>query len=273
MRCFPTPFGHLPTAASILATQARGARARAGGMRKGRGDEERDVQHPRAAEPADQPALGRSRLETTERAETSIELSGPREDEARIQQRGNDRHRARAEEALRPRRRPRLVVSAPGGARVDVNTASADVRGRGASARSRSTRPRVTSPCDSRRPPGGEHRERRPEGRHRRRRPARQLRVGRHHHRRGRGRRQGATASGDIVIRSVVQGRIDIQSASGDVEVGIRRGSKVFIDASSTSGDMSSDLDITDAPPSESDGPNIDFRARTMSGDVKVRRA
>jgi hypothetical protein len=81
------------------------------------------------------------------------------------------------------------------------------------------------------------------------------------------------TASGDIVIRSAVQGKIDITSASGDVEVGIRPGSKVFIDASSMSGDMSSELDVTDAPPPESDGPNIDFRARTMSGDVLVRRA
>jgi DUF4097 and DUF4098 domain-containing protein YvlB len=80
------------------------------------------------------------------------------------------------------------------------------------------------------------------------------------------------TASGDIRIRSALQGKIDINSASGDVEVGIRRGSKVFIDASSMSGDMSSELDVTDTP-SESDGPSIDFRARTMSGDVTVRRA
>jgi len=81
------------------------------------------------------------------------------------------------------------------------------------------------------------------------------------------------TASGDIVIKSAVRGKIDITSASGDVEVGIRPGSKVFIDASSMSGDMSSELDVTDAPPpSDSNAPNIDFRARTMSGDVTVRR-
>jgi hypothetical protein len=38
------------------------------------------------------------------------------------------------------------------------------------------------------------------------------------------------------------------------------------------SGDMSSELEMTDAPASDSEGPSIDFRARTMSGDVTVRR-
>jgi DUF4097 and DUF4098 domain-containing protein YvlB len=80
------------------------------------------------------------------------------------------------------------------------------------------------------------------------------------------------TASGDIVLRSAVQGKVDITSASGDVELGVRRGSKVYIDASSMSGDMSSELDVSDTPP-DSDGPTLDFRARTMSGDVTVRRA
>jgi Toastrack DUF4097 len=80
------------------------------------------------------------------------------------------------------------------------------------------------------------------------------------------------TASGDIEIRSAVRGKIDVTSASGDVEVGIRKGSNVFIDASSMSGEMSSELDVSDTP-SDSDGPHIDFRARTMSGDVVVRRA
>jgi DUF4097 and DUF4098 domain-containing protein YvlB len=80
------------------------------------------------------------------------------------------------------------------------------------------------------------------------------------------------TASGDVELRSVVRGKVDVQSASGDVQVGIRQGSTVYIDASSMSGDMTSELGISDTPP-ESDGPAVDFRARTMSGDVTVRRA
>ena len=80
------------------------------------------------------------------------------------------------------------------------------------------------------------------------------------------------TASGDVELRCVVRGKVEVQSASGDVQVGIRQGSTVYIDASSMSGDMTSELGISDTPP-ESDGPAVDFRARTMSGDVTVRRA
>lgn len=80
------------------------------------------------------------------------------------------------------------------------------------------------------------------------------------------------TASGDVELRSVVRGKVEVQSASGDVLVGIRQGSSVYIDASSMSGDMSSELPVSDTPPA-SDGPAVDFRARTMSGDVTVRRA
>ena len=36
---------------------------------------------------------------------------------------------------------------------------------------------------------------------------------------------------------------------------------------------MSSELDVTDAPRPRRTARNIDFRARTMSGDVTVRRA
>ena len=80
------------------------------------------------------------------------------------------------------------------------------------------------------------------------------------------------TASGDVELLSVVRGKVEVQSASGDVMVGIRQGSSVYIDASSMSGDMSSELEVSDASP-VSDGPSVDFRARTMSGDVVIRRA
>jgi hypothetical protein len=80
------------------------------------------------------------------------------------------------------------------------------------------------------------------------------------------------TASGDQKIQSASSGKLELQSASGEVEVGIRRGSKVWIDASSMSGDSTSELELSDVP-SESDGPTVELRARTMSGDITVRRA
>ena len=80
------------------------------------------------------------------------------------------------------------------------------------------------------------------------------------------------TASGDVEVGSVRQGEVVLQTASGDIDVGIRRGSKVFIDARSMSGETSSDLEMTDAPP-EGDGPLVEVKAIAMSGDVSVRRA
>ena len=48
------------------------------------------------------------------------------------------------------------------------------------------------------------------------------------------------TASGDQRVESVASGRVTMQSASGDQHVGIRRGTRVHIDAKTMSGDTSS---------------------------------
>ena len=56
------------------------------------------------------------------------------------------------------------------------------------------------------------------------------------------------------------------------VRVGIRRGSRVFIDARSMSGDVESELDVGDEPFAD-DGPLVQLEVTTMSGDVEVVRA
>lgn len=80
------------------------------------------------------------------------------------------------------------------------------------------------------------------------------------------------TASGDQKVGSVVRGEVALQSASGDIEVGIARGSSVYVDAHSASGDMHSELELADDLP-EGEGPLVELRAATMSGDVRVVRA
>ena len=80
------------------------------------------------------------------------------------------------------------------------------------------------------------------------------------------------TASGDQRIDSVTAGRVELTSASGDVRVGIRRGSGVWIDVRSASGDVESELEVGDEPADE-DGPRVDLRVITMSGDVELVRA
>jgi hypothetical protein len=82
------------------------------------------------------------------------------------------------------------------------------------------------------------------------------------------------TASGDIDLRSVTRGEIRLNSASGDIDVGIAKGSRLWVDAQSLSGDTSSELELESGEPVQTDeGPLIELRAVTMSGDISVRRA
>lgn len=80
------------------------------------------------------------------------------------------------------------------------------------------------------------------------------------------------TASGDLRIGSVAAGRIALTSASGDQQVGVRSGSRVHLDVKTMSGDASSDLDVRDRP-LEGSGPQVEIRATSMSGDIRIHRA
>jgi DUF4097 and DUF4098 domain-containing protein YvlB len=82
-----------------------------------------------------------------------------------------------------------------------------------------------------------------------------------------------STASGDVELRAVARGRVELRSASGDVEIGIAKGSNVWVDARSMSGDMSSEVELGDTEPSGDEGPLVEVRAVSMSGDVKILRA
>ncbi len=83
------------------------------------------------------------------------------------------------------------------------------------------------------------------------------------------------TVSGDQRIEAVVEGVVEAHSVSGDILVGVRRGSRVYVDVNTISGSTSSELDLGDAPAEESDdeGPLVELRAKTVSGDVSVVRA
>jgi DUF4097 and DUF4098 domain-containing protein YvlB len=80
------------------------------------------------------------------------------------------------------------------------------------------------------------------------------------------------SASGDQTVGSVVEGKVDVKTASGDIKVGIREGSTLWVDARSRSGEVRSELPVSDLPP-EGDAPHVELRANSMSGDITVVRA
>jgi DUF4097 and DUF4098 domain-containing protein YvlB len=80
------------------------------------------------------------------------------------------------------------------------------------------------------------------------------------------------TASGDMVIGAIAEGSVDVKSASGDVRIGIKEGSRLFVDARSLSGDTTSEIELGGAEPG-SGGPLVEVMGTTMSGDIRIVRA
>jgi hypothetical protein len=80
------------------------------------------------------------------------------------------------------------------------------------------------------------------------------------------------SVSGDQDHGAVMQGIVAAHSVSGDVTIAVRRGSKAFLDCTTVSGDTTSELELTsDAPAGE--GPLVEIRAKTVSGDIRITRA
>jgi hypothetical protein len=77
------------------------------------------------------------------------------------------------------------------------------------------------------------------------------------------------TASGDVWIAQASGRRAEVKSASGDISVAVARGIGVYLDLSSVSGTVSSDLE----PAEENGGADLTLQCRTISGDVQVLRA
>jgi Putative adhesin len=80
------------------------------------------------------------------------------------------------------------------------------------------------------------------------------------------------SVSGDQDHGAVMQGVVAAHSVSGDVTIAVRRGSKAFLDCTTVSGDTTSELELTAEAPA-SDGPLVEIRAKTVSGDIRITRA
>jgi DUF4097 and DUF4098 domain-containing protein YvlB len=79
------------------------------------------------------------------------------------------------------------------------------------------------------------------------------------------------TANGNVRIGEVVRGAIVLETAAGELEVGIREGTAAWLDVSSHYGRVRNSLDEAGSP--EKSDATVEVRARTSYGDINIRRA
>jgi hypothetical protein len=79
------------------------------------------------------------------------------------------------------------------------------------------------------------------------------------------------TAHGTLRVADVARGTVELETAYGAIEVGIRAGTAAWLDVSSSSGQVRNTLAAADAPERTEDAVRI--HARTRYGNIDVRRA
>jgi Putative adhesin len=78
------------------------------------------------------------------------------------------------------------------------------------------------------------------------------------------------TASGDVRVDSIVTGLADVSSISGDITLAVVPGATVYLDISTLSGHVSSELDSSADAERE---PELTLTCQTLSGDIRITRA
>jgi len=83
-----------------------------------------------------------------------------------------------------------------------------------------------------------------------------------------------STTSGNIDLKAISGGDVRAKSVSGDVRIGVARGTRTWVDASSVSGRLESELGLEDqAPLGEAGEAVVPLHVKTVSGDVSIVRA
>jgi DUF4097 and DUF4098 domain-containing protein YvlB len=78
-----------------------------------------------------------------------------------------------------------------------------------------------------------------------------------------------SSASGDITVRDAVHGRLKLSSSSGNIAVGVRKGTLVWLDLTTVSGRTSSDLTAEEPADSAGEQP-LAVTVRTVSGNITL---
>jgi DUF4097 and DUF4098 domain-containing protein YvlB len=79
------------------------------------------------------------------------------------------------------------------------------------------------------------------------------------------------TAHGTVRVDEIARGTVQLETAYGAIEVGVREGTAAWLDVSSGSGQVRNALTVSDAPGKTED--TVEVRARTKYGTIDIRRA
>jgi hypothetical protein len=79
------------------------------------------------------------------------------------------------------------------------------------------------------------------------------------------------TANGAVRIGEVVRGSVELGTAYGELEVGIREGTAALLDVRSSYGSVRNSLKASDGP--EPSDQTVELRARTSFGDIVIHRS
>ncbi|WP_327113026.1 DUF4097 domain-containing protein [Nocardia sp. NBC_01730] len=80
------------------------------------------------------------------------------------------------------------------------------------------------------------------------------------------------TANGAIRVGEVARGSVVLETATGDLEIGIGAGASAWLDVKTNFGQVRNALDETAKPP-EKTGEKVEVRAHTGFGDITIQRA
>jgi len=79
------------------------------------------------------------------------------------------------------------------------------------------------------------------------------------------------SANGNVRVGDVVSGAIVLETAAGEVEVGIHEGTAAYLDVKTQAGNVRSSLQASNPP--QPSGSTVEVRARTSYGDIVITRA
>ncbi len=79
------------------------------------------------------------------------------------------------------------------------------------------------------------------------------------------------SGSGDLVLKRIEQGKVKVKAGSGDVSIGVADGTAAYLDIMTVTGDVSSDLEASDAP--NGHDRTVEIHIQSGSGDIQLRRA